>query len=394
MKSFIKLLIAFLILIITQPTFAIEEVLLDIDGEVEESAEDKDVITDDEWFFDMGGKTLREKIAEIRAKEIKDISKSHYLLEEILTKKFDNSPVKTMHIFGYYRANLDYDIQSDDNDLKYRFNDIDLGINGKFRDGKTYYETRFRFAPHHEHNFFQFLPSNIYVATTAIPHHTVIVGNTRTATGYEGAKSSTVIPFIARSQISRNFGNTRQLGVRVKGNYSLVEYDLGGYSSDTYFQNFFPGAEFAGWLSLKPLGKTNGKYGKLKLGSGITAGQNDIDYFVAGAYASYEYKKLYANFEWGKADGYNGAKGLSSKKAEGFYSTLGYKITPKVQVLGRYDQYKPDLDNSNETKREYTAGLNYFIKGQAVKLMLNYVFCQNDVSKDSHRIILCTQLLL
>ena len=394
MKSFIKILIAFLILIITQPTFAIEEVLLDIDGEVDESAEKRDVITDDEWYFDMGGKTLREKIAEIRAKEIKDISKSHYLLEEILTKKFDNSPVKTMHIFGYYRANLDYDIQSDDNDLRYRFNDIDLGINGKFRDGKTYYETRFRFAPHHEHNFFQFLPSNIYVATTAIPHHTVIVGNTRTATGYEGSKSSTVIPFIARSQISRNFGNTRQLGVRVKGNYSLVEYDLGGYSSDTYFQDFFPGAEFAGWLSLKPLGKTNGKYGRLRLGSGITAGQNDIDYFVAGAYASYEYKKLYANFEWGKADGYNGAKGLSSKKAEGFYSTLGYKITPKVQVLGRYDQYKPDLNNSNETKREYTAGVNYFIKGQAVKLMLNYVFCQNDVSKDSHRIILCTQLLL
>lgn len=394
MKNFFKIALVILSLFFIQPTFAIEEVVLDIDGEVEESLDKEDVITDDEWYFDMGGKTLREKLAEIRAKEHNDISKANYLLEEILTKRFDKSPVKTMHILGYYRSNFDYAMQSDDNDLTYNINNIDVGINGKFRDDKTYYEARLRFAPHHEHNFFQYLPSNIYIATRAIPHHTVIVGNTRTATGYEGAKSSTVIPFIMRSQISRNFGNTKQLGVRVKGNYSLVEYDLGGYSSDTYFHSFFPGAEFAGWVSLKPLGKTNGKYGRLKIGSGITTGQNETDYTVAGAYASYEYKKLYANFEYGKANGYNGAKGLSSNKAEGLYTTLGYKITPKLQILGRYDEYQPDTEHSNETKREYTAGLNYFIKGQALKLMLNYVFCQNDISKDSHRIILGTQLLL
>lgn len=395
MKLFIRILIIFLALFITQPTFAIEEVLLDIDGEVSESKEDDgDVITDDEWYFDMGGKTLQEKIAEIRAKEIKDISKSHYLLEEILTKKFNKSPVKTMHVFGYYRANLEYNRQSDDKDLMYNFNDIDVGVNGKFRDGKTFYEARLRFTPQDNYDFINFMPSNIYIASTAIPHHTIIVGNTRTATGYEGAKSSTVIPFVARSQISRNFGNTRQLGVRIKSNYKLLEYDLGGYSSDTYFRKFFPGAEFAGWLSLKPLGKTDGKYGRLKLGTGLTTGQNDIDYTVIGAYASYEYKKFYANFEWGKADGYNGAKGLSNKKAEGLYTTLAYRITPKLQILGRYDEYQPDTKHSNETKREYTAGINYFIKGQAVKLMLNYVFCQNDISKDSHRIILGTQLLL
>ena len=394
MRKFFISIIAFLLFFMIQPVYAIDEVVLDIDGEVEETAEKEAAITDEEWHFDKGGKTLGEKIAEIRAKEYNDISKANYLLEEILTKRFENSPIKTMHLFGYYRANFDYTMDSDDKDLTYNINNIDVGVNGKFRDDKMFYEARFRFAPHHEHNFFQYLPSNLYVATKAIPHHTVIVGNTRTATGYEGSKSSTVIPFISRSQISRNFGNTKQLGVRVKGNYSLLEYDLGGYSSDTYFYSFFPGTEFAGWLTLKPLGKTNGKYGSVKLGTGLTAGKNDIDYTVLGAYASYQYKKLYANFEWGKADGYNGSKGLSSKNAEGLYTTLGYKITPKLQILGRYDEYQPDKDHSNETKREYIAGLNYFIKGQAVKLMLNYVFCHSDVSKDSHRIILGTQLIL
>ena len=238
------------------------------------------------------------------------------------------------------------------------------------------------------------MPSNFYIANTSIPNHTLILGNTRTATGYEGSKSSTVIPFVARSQISRNFGNIRKLGVRVKGKYDLVEYDLGGYSSDTYFQQFFPGAEFAGWLTLKPLGKTKGKYGRLKLGGGLTAGQNDIDYTVLGAYASYEYKKFYTNFEWGKAHGYNGAKGLSTNKAEGLYTTVGYRITPKFQIVGRYDQYRPNLDVSHNMQKEYSAGMNYFLKGQSMKLMLNYVYCNNESKPDSHRIILGTQLLL
>ena len=395
MKAITSLILFFLIFLFTPNAQAIQEVILDIDGETEEDVvSPEDVITDDEWYFDMGGKTLREKIAEIRAKESNDISKSYYLLEEILTKKIEKSPVETMHLFAQYRAHADMDFYPDDEDFTYGFNNIDAGVNGKFRDNKTYYEMRFRFNPHHEHNFFQYLPSNIYVANTAIPNHTIIVGNTRTATGYEATKSSTVIPFVARSQISRNFGNVRKVGVRVKGKYDLVEYDLGGYSSDTYFRKFFPGAEFAGWVTLKPLGKTGGKYGRLKIGSGITAGQNDISYTVLGAYASYEYKKFYANFEWGKADGYNGAKGISSNKAEGLYTTLGYRITPKVQIIGRYDQYRPNLDVSDNMQKEYTAGLNYFMKGQAVKLMLNYVYCNNESKADSHRIILGTQLLL
>lgn len=398
MKFLTSLFIIFILF--TPQVFAVEDVILDVDGGLDKTLfknfddEDDDVITDDEWYFDMGGKTLREKIAEILAREHKDISKTHYLLEDILTKKFDNSPIKTMHLFAYYRANLNEDFEHDDNDLYYGFNNIDAGVNGKFRDGKTYYEARLRFAPQHNHNFFQYLPSNIYIANTAIPHNTVIFGYTRAATGYEASKSSTIIPMISRSQISRYFGNTRHVGARVKGNYSLLEYDIGGYSSDTYFRKFLPGAEFAGWLTLKPLGKTDGKYGRMKLGTGLTSGQNDLSYTVLGAYASYEYKNLYANFEWGKADGYNGSKGISSNKAEGFYTTLGYRITPKLQAVARYDQYKPNIGKSSEMKREYSCGFNYFIKGQALKVMLNYVFCQNDIARDSHRIILGTQILL
>lgn len=401
MRFFATLALLVSFLFFTPQVFAVQEVILNIDEEEDgnffknfDDEEGDDVITDDEWYFDLGGKTLKEKIKEIFAKETTDISKSSYLFDEILTKKFEKTHVKTMHVFAYYRSGLYEDFDPDDNDTYYSINNIDLGINGKFRDGKTFYEARMKLAPPSRGSYLQNMPSNIYIANTSIPHHTIILGNTRTPTGYEGAKSSTVIPLVARSQISRNFGNTRQLGARIKGNYSLVEYDLGGYSSDTYFEDFFPGAEFAGWVSFKPLAKTNGKYGRLKVGSGMTTGQNNTDYTVFGAYTSYEYKNFYANFEWGKADGYNGSRGISTNKAEGLYTTLAYRITPKIQIVGRYDQYRPDLNKSDNMQKEYTAGINYFLKGQALKLMLNYVYCNNESKADSHRIILGTQILL
>lgn len=322
-------------------------------------------------------------------------AKTKYLFEETLTKHFDNSPVETMHFFGYYRGGNEVDIDSHDVDSKYNFYSINAGVNGYLQGEKTYYEARLRFNPQHDYSFFQYLPSNIYIANTSIPHHTVIVGNTRTPSGYEGGMSMTELPFARRAQISRNFGNIRKVGVRVKGKYDYLDYDLGGYNSDTYFRKFFPGAEFTGRVALKPMGSKNKEnFGELKLGTSLTAGHNNISYTSGGVYATYEYKKLYADFEWQKADGYNGAKEITSKKAEGFYTTLGYKITPKIQLVTRYDQYKPNLSHSSDVRREYSTGINYFIKGQALKVMLNYVFCQNDLLKNSHKIILCTQILL
>ena len=151
----------------------------------------------------------------------------------------------------------------------------------------------------------QHLFQDLYIDTKRIPHHRILVGNSRPGVGYEGAGSAYTLPFAARSQISRNFGTIRKLGVRVMGNYSLLDYDIGGYSSGTNFSSFFPGIEFDGWVNFKPLGKTNEKYGKLTLGGGITAGQRDSESFnVVGAYIGYRYKRFWTKAEFANADGY------------------------------------------------------------------------------------------
>ena len=277
----------------------------------------------------------------------------------------------------------------------YDINTINVGYDIYFKDNSADARIMLNYNPFSSRNVVQNLFADMYVATNKIPHHRVLVGHSRPPVGMEGGAGPFTLPFIARSQISRNFGTVRKLGARVSGDYSLMDYDFGVYSSDTYFQEFFPGAEFIGWVNFKPLAKTNGKYGNLKIGAGIDGGHRTNNFFVTGAYIGYEYKRFMANFEWAQANGYNGPSGFSSDKhASGFYTTLGYMLTKKLQLLARYDEFDPNREIAHNNQREYSLGLNYFLKGQGLRLILNYVFCQNDSKRDSHRIMLGTQILL
>lgn len=340
-------------------------------------------------------KTLLEKIKEINETEYDDTNLINPLLAKITTVKFDEGPLDNIHVWTAIQSHGTVDMpENSDTDTTYGVGLININIDGQFRGKKEDFRIMLDPTPQHNRGFMSQLVQDAYIATNRIPHHRILVGNSRPAVGIEGAQSPYTLPFINRSQISRTFANVRKVGVRVQGNYDLVDYDIGGYSSDTFFTEFMPGMEFDGWVNLKPLGKTNGKYGKLVTGGGIAAGRRHSDFFVSGAYIGYEYKRFSTCFEWAHADGYNGGGGLSTKKASGFYTTVAYKITPKVQILARYDQLDPDTTVDNNNKREYTVGLNYFIKGQGMRVILNYVFCQNDNAADSHRIMLGTQFLI
>ena len=389
MKKFLPIIIVFL-LSLSSCFSQTQEVLLEVDDNVPYA------ISAQETETTMQEKSLREKLSDIYHLEIEQIEKPEFLLKDILTKKFEEkSSWENLHLWGAYGAHTNFNFsESEFINADYAFDVINAGLDGKLKNNNGDFRIMLNVSPLSNRNFVQNLFADMYLATNKIPHHRIWVGNTRPPVGMEGGFSPYTLPFIARSQISRNFGTVRKLGGRVSGNYTLVDYDLGLYSSDTYFQEFFPGTEFVGWINLKPLGKTDGKYGKLKLGGGLQSGDRNCDYTVTGAYVGYEYKKLLLNFEWADANGYNGPIGYAvDKHATGFYSTLAYRLTPKLQALIRYDEFDPNKDIANNRKKEYVAGLNYFIKGQALKLMMNYVFCQNEGLKDSHRVMLGTQIL-
>lgn len=310
--------------------------------------------------------------------------------------EFEGGPIKNMQPFFVYGGNLSANILNNAYHTFYRESSLDLAVKGEFRNEKlkTDYCFIFNLLPQDDKNFFQTLIRDDFITIKAIPHHSIFLGSFRTPIGVEGGISGYMTPFLNRSQIARNFGSVRGVGTKILGNYDLVEYNIGMTSSDRNFQNFLPGVEFNGLVSLKPLGKTNGKYGKLKVGGGLNAGHRDFDYTVVSAHMNYKYKRAQFDCEYAVSNGSNGMTGLTTKKADGFNATASYYLTNKLQLLARYDIFNADRTMSARHNSEYTAGLNYYIKGSALKFMLNYIYSHSEYAKDSNRILLGTQIIL
>ncbi len=342
--------------------------------------------------------TLQEKDKPIvlEAEVSKSLNTISPLFKEQLTHNFEKGPLENIHLWGVVQTNMTTTIpEAGDTDTLFKAGLVNVLLDGKLKGNKENFFVMFDVTPQNNRGFMQQFVQDVFIETNRIPHHKILVGNSRPGVGIEGAQSPYTLPLAARSQISRNLANARKFGVRVRGNYSFADYDFGGYSSDTYFSSFFPGAEFNGWVNFKPLAKTNNKFGQINLGGGIATGaRNSTEFMVSGAHLGYEYKNLWTRAEYANADGSNGGDGLTNKKRQGWYVTLGYRITKKLELILRYDDFDPNKNIAHNNQREYTAGMNYYVKGQALKLILNYVYCQNQNKIDSHRIIVGTQIAL
>ena len=318
------------------------------------------------------------------------------LLEKPLTWNINKGPVNKIHLWGGIQTNMDSHFRQGGNtDVTYRVNLVNPIFDVQLNDGKEDFRLMLNVTQPSEQPYMKYLLQDLYIQTHRIQNHRILFGNFRPGVGIEGEQSPYTLPLWTRSQISRNFSAVRKVGLRVKGNYSFVDYDLGGYSSDTYFSEFMPGAEFNGWVNVKPLAKMDEKYGQLVTGAGISTGErHNVNYLVNSAYLGYEYKKMWLRTEYANADGSNGATGLTAKHREGWHTTLGYHLTKKIELVARYDELNQDKKVSHNNRREYTAGVNYYLKGQALKLVLNYIYSQTQNKLDSHRFLVGTQIIL
>ena len=368
--------------------------------------EDDDDITDnvEEEFklFDSLGKTRKKSTNEqtlfnkILKTQIIRTDIPTFLLKDELSFNYKKGPVSEVQYFAGYRGSFGSTFTGSHTTTTYDNLTTEVGIYGKFRNPNYDFKISFLPIPQKKESaqYIDYFWGDLYVMTSKIPHHKIMFGRSRGQVGIEGGSSTYTLPFINRSQIARNFGNLRTTALKIIGNYNYVDYSFAVGSSGRYFTSGMPGAEFTGWVNIKPFGSKDGKWGKLTIGAGFNSGHNQFNYNVGTAYIGYKYKKLWTNFEAAIADGYNGSAGLSRKRAGGFAYTAGWKFTPHLQLIGRIDQFDPDRDVAHDLKREYSVGLNWFIKGQALKFVINYVFCQNQGAKDSHKIILGTQVVI
>lgn len=267
-------------------------------------------------------------------------------------------------------------------------------VYGKFKNQKEGYNLLFDLTPKHD-NFLYRLVLDAYIESNRIKNNKIIIGTSRPTVGIEGGISSYLTPFLNKAQTSRNFGHIRKTGLRLLGDYKYFDYDIGGYSSDTRYTQFFPGVETDLWLGLKPFANFSEKYGNLYIGGGYNGGsRNSKNFSVYSLASKYNYKKIWISGEYQYADGSNGYSGITTQKRDGYNITLGFRPTKKIEFLARYDDFDGNKKISKNNTKEYSAGINYYILGQGLKLIFNYIYCQNQTSKDSHKLILGTQLIL
>lgn len=61
--------------------------------------------------------------------------------------------------------------------------------------------------------------------------------------------------------------------------------------------------------------------------------------------------------------------------AQGFYVQAAYFLNPRWQAAGRYEEFDPNVHaEDSENMRWITLGLNYYLLGNQLKLMANYIF--------------------
>ena len=324
-----------------------------------------------------------------------DLGSSAGLFKEQLRAEFKKGPIESTQFHAHF-INTFMETMNDDNK---NFNSdmplINVGFAGDFRGKKERYNVLFDLTPEVFDDLTHSFLLDALIETRRIKNHVISFGSSRPQLGYEGGNSAKTLPFLTRSQSARNFSNVRKTGLKIDGNQKWVDYEIGGFSSDVRYHEFFPGVEGNLWLDFKPLANLDDKYGKLYLGGGVAHGyRNSKDFTVASSAIRYDLNKFWMRAEYQNADGSNGGSGITEKRGYGYNLTLAYRLTKKLEFLLRFDDFDSDKTKAHNNTREYVAGINWYILGQGARIILNYVFCENEAKKDSQRIILGTQFIL
>jgi phosphate-selective porin len=249
------------------------------------------------------------------------------------------------------------------------------------------------------------------------PEFQIKLGQYKAPFGFEQLSSDPKMLTAERSQVTSALTPERQIGMQVWGkpltNAFPEQKDL-----LTYYAGIFNGNGrnvtindndeymFAGRLEVQPWkGKLSGadawvKFGGNALSSRDASGTNlspagsvrvnsdgSLSSFTAPSAAERQGYGLDAAFHWGSFDlaaeylsesfegrTVNGVvPTFSDFRAEGYYVQGGYFIVPKkLQVVTKYEHFNPGQIISDNLD-SITGGLTYYIRGDDVKLMANYI---------------------
>jgi phosphate-selective porin len=208
---------------------------------------------------------------------------------------------------------------------------------------------------------------------TGLPHHTVRIGQFKPGLTYDSLRSSSKNFTSERSQIGA-LTNMREQGLAILGDWKAINYMMGVYngeSENSTDQNRH--LSFGGRVAYKPLTYLldEKKWGLLELGGSMFKGKTgipDAAYSNKDRYgftAHYAHRKFELTSEYLKFDD-------ADVQGKGYYVEGVYRVTPKWDLVARYDTLDPNK-LINDTRKQYIVGVNHYIEKYNVRLALEYL---------------------
>jgi phosphate-selective porin OprO/OprP len=231
----------------------------------------------------------------------------------------------------------------------------------------------------------------------------VKVGQFKTPFGYEQLLSDTKLYTAERTLANDRLTMGRQLGVQVGGDvlekrlfYASGMFNGSGVNNNYNDNDSFMFVERLGGIPWQ--GKLFNKDGKWSVAGNVfysddrgLTGMGDFGFDssaapgVDGIFTGVR-KGAAADtqFRWGPVDiwleyflvNFDPDNGIPARdfNSEGYYAQAGYFLwKDKLQALVKYESFDPNVDKRGNTTDTWTFGMNYYIKGDDLKLQLNYL---------------------
>lgn len=231
----------------------------------------------------------------------------------------------------------------------------------------------------------------IFINWRKYPYANLRFGQLKPAFGAEALMSDTKMPTIERSLSSDRLTDGRQIAAAVAGelaekklSYLVVVADGNGANvsanDNSKFQRsarvaFTPLATAKDKIVLGVDGLWTTDTGVTKSDFGLTDNLFTGTRTMSGVDAQWTHGPLDLSAEWlhGTFKPLSGVPSASFT-AEGWHATATYFLVPgKLQAVLREEQFDPNTSIGGNTIRTFTLGLNYSLKGDDIKLLLDYL---------------------
>jgi len=236
-----------------------------------------------------------------------------------------------------------------------------------------------------------------YFTLSYIPKHKLDIGQFKIPVSEEGLRSSAKLDTIERAFISRTFGDHRDIGTMITGDWDVLMYQAGIFNGEEQNRlDVNDKKDFAWRTVLRPFrlnGFENEVLKNLELGySQYYRDSNDSSAFTEKRRFGYEARWEYGRYSL-KGEAAFGQ--TASSPIWGWYGQAGYFVIPeKLQGIFKFDSFEQNERAPDDRANDFTLGLNYFVDDYHTKIQVNYVLRQGQDNLNDNQVLGAIQVAL